>query len=93
MLQKEFSKRTAETWISAIRKAGVPCGPVNSLADVFSDPHVQGSGTLQTVQHPTAGELELLSSPVLVDGERPPVRLPPPTLGQHTDETNAGSWD
>ena len=90
-LQKEFSKHTAEAWISIIREAGVPCGPVNSLADVFSDPHVKGSGILQTVQHPTAGELKLLSSPVLVDGERPPVRLPPPTLGQHTDETNAGS--
>ncbi len=93
ILQKAFSKRTAETWIPTIRESGIPCGPVNSLPDVFSDPHVQGSGILQTVQHPTAGGLELLSSPVLVDGERPPVRLPPPTLGQHTDETNAGSWD
>ncbi|CAN5909590.1 CaiB/BaiF CoA-transferase family protein [soil metagenome] len=92
ILQKEFSKRTAEEWISAIREAGVPCGPVNSLADVFSDPHVLGSGILQTAEHPTAGELDLLSSPVLVDGERPPVRLPPPTLGEHTDEVKDRGW-
>lgn len=88
-LQEEFSKRTAETWIPTIREAGVPCGPVNSLADVFSDEHVQSSGILQKVKHPTAGELSLLASPVLIDGERPPVRVPPPTLGQHEGE----AWD
>lgn len=91
MLQKEFSKRTAETWIPTIREAGVPCGPVNSLADVFSDSHVLSSDILQTVEHPTVGALNLLASPVLIDGERPPVRLPPPTLGQHTGETG-GDW-
>ena len=89
-LQKEFSKHSAEAWISTIREAGVPCGPVNSLADVFSDEHVLSSGILQTVEHPTAGEVNLLASPVLIDGERPPVRLPPPTLGQHTGEAEDG---
>ena len=92
ILQEEFSKRTAEAWISAIREAGVPCGPVNSLADVFSDSHVLSSNILQTVDHPTAGELEMLASPLLVDGARPPVRFPPPTLGQHTDEVKDKGW-
>ncbi|MGF1473634.1 MAG: CaiB/BaiF CoA transferase family protein [Rubrobacteraceae bacterium] len=91
-LQEEFWKRTAEAWISKIREAGVPCGPVNSLAAVFSDEHVQSSGILQTVEHPAAGELEMLAFPALVDGRRPPVRLPPPTLGQHTEEVDAGGW-
>lgn len=91
-LQEEFSKKPAEAWIPAVREAGVPCGPVNSLADVFSDEHVLGSGILRTVEHPTAGGLELIASPVLVDGERPPVRLPPPTLGQHTGEVEERGW-
>ncbi|MGF1471290.1 MAG: CoA transferase [Rubrobacteraceae bacterium] len=78
--------------MSTIREAGVPCGPVNSLAAVFSDEHVQSSGILQTVEHPAAGELEMLAFPALVDGQRPPVRLPPPTLGQHTEEVDAGGW-
>ena len=86
ILQKEFSRRTAEDWISTIREAGVPCGPVNNLVDVFSDPHVLSSGILQTVNHPTVCELEMITSPVLLDGEHQPVRLPPPTLGQHTGE-------
>jgi crotonobetainyl-CoA:carnitine CoA-transferase CaiB-like acyl-CoA transferase len=86
LLQEEFSKKTADQWVEEIRGAGVPVGPVNSLADVFSDGHVLSSGILQNVEHPVAGMLELLASPVLVDGERLPIRRPPPTLGQHTDE-------
>ena len=85
-LQKEFSRNTADEWVEAIREAGVPCGPVNSLAEVFEDPQVLGSGMLQTVEHPTAGTLKMLASPLLVDGGRPLVRRPPPNLGQHTGE-------
>ncbi len=85
-LQEEFSKNTADEWVEAIREAGVPCGPVNSLAEVFEDPQVLGSGMLQTVEHPTAGTLKMLASPLLVDGERPSIRHPPPNLGQHTGE-------
>ncbi|HEV8043761.1 MAG TPA: CoA transferase [Rubrobacter sp.] len=85
-LQKEFRKRTADEWTGEIRGAGVPCGPVNTLADVFEDEHVLGSGMLQTLDHPSAGTLDMLASPLLVDGERLPIRRPPPTLGQHTNE-------
>jgi crotonobetainyl-CoA:carnitine CoA-transferase CaiB-like acyl-CoA transferase len=92
VLQKEFSKRAADEWVEMIREAGVPIGPVNTLADVFSDEHVLSSGILQTVEHPAAGVLEMLASPVLVDGERPPVRRSPPTLGQHNDEVEHSGW-
>jgi crotonobetainyl-CoA:carnitine CoA-transferase CaiB-like acyl-CoA transferase len=90
VLQEEFCKREADEWVQEIRGAGVPCGPVNDLADVFEDGHVLGSGILQEVDHPTVGLLKLLASPVLVDGERLPIRRPPPTLGQHTDEATDG---
>ena len=82
-LQERFSERTADEWIGEIRAAGVPCGPVNALSDVFEDDHVLGSGILQEVEHPAAGKFPLVSSPVLVDGERLPVRRPPPMLGEH----------
>jgi len=85
-LGEMFSTRTSEEWIEAVREAGVPCGPVNSLTDVFEDEHVLGSGILTEVEHPAAGMMRLLSSPILMDGERPAVRRPPPTLGEHTDE-------
>jgi len=83
ILQERFSERTADDWVGKVRGAGVPCGPVNALSDVFEDEHVLGSGMLRDVEHPAAGMLRMLASPVLVDGERLPVRRPPPTLGQH----------
>ncbi len=89
-LQEEFSKKTADEWAKIIRGAGVPCGPVNTLADVFSDEHVLSSGILKDVDHPAAGMLKMLASPILVNGERLPIRRPPPTLGQHTGE--AEGW-
>ncbi len=90
VLQEELSRKTADDWVEEIRESGVPCGPVNSLAEVFSDEHVLTSGILRDVDHPAAGVLKLLASPVLIDGEPLPIRHPPPTLGQHTDE--AGGW-
>ncbi len=83
ILQERFSERTADEWVGTVRGAGVPCGPVNALSDVFEDEHVLGSGMLRDVEHPTAGMLKMFASPMLVDGERLPVRRPPPTLGQH----------
>ena len=89
-LQDRFAERPADEWVEKVREAGVPCGPVNALADVFEDGHVLGSGVLGNVEHPTAGALRMLLSPVLVDGERPPVRRPPPTLGQHDGYVDVG---
>ena len=86
ILEEEFRKKTADEWVEEIRRAGVPCGPVNPLADVFSDGHVLGSGMLRDVKHPVAGTLEMLASSILVDGKRLPIRRPPPTLGQHKEE-------
>ncbi len=93
ILQREFSKRPADEWVEEIRDAGVPCGPVNALADVFTDEHVLSSGILHDVDHPAAGILKMLASPVLVDDGRLPIRRPPPTLGQHTEELEDGAWE
>jgi crotonobetainyl-CoA:carnitine CoA-transferase CaiB-like acyl-CoA transferase len=92
ILQEEFRKKTVDEWVEEIREAGVPCGPVNTLADVFSDAHVLNSGMLRELNHPAAETLKMLASPMLVDGERLPIRRPPPTLGQHTEEILGGSW-
>jgi crotonobetainyl-CoA:carnitine CoA-transferase CaiB-like acyl-CoA transferase len=87
-LQEEFRKRTAEEWAEEIRAAGVPSGPVNPLADVFTDEHVLGSGILEEIDHPSAGTLRMVASPILIDGGRLPIRRPPPVLGQHTEEVS-----
>lgn len=91
-LERTFSTHNADEWTAGIRAAGVPCGPVNGLAEVFSDPHVLSSGILRDVEHPAAGTLKMLASPLLIDGQRPPVHRPPPTLGEHDREIGESGW-
>jgi crotonobetainyl-CoA:carnitine CoA-transferase CaiB-like acyl-CoA transferase len=91
-LQREFSNRTAEEWVETIRGVGIPCGPVNTLADALADEHLSSTDMLQEIEHPLAGMLRMLGSPLLIDGERPPIQRPPPTLGQHTDEVQNSEW-
>ena len=93
ILQGELSQRTADEWVEEIRGVGVPCGPVNTLAEALADEHLWSTDMLQDVDHPLAGTLRMLASPALVDGERPPVRRPPPTLGQHTGEVEEDGWE
>ena len=92
VLKTEMIKRPAAELIEILQDSGVPCGPVNSLADVFSDPHLASSGMLQELQHPTAGLLKMLASPLLIDGERLPIRRPPPLLGQDTGGLRPDDW-
>ena len=89
-LQREFGGRPADEWADELRTAGVPSGPVNTLADVLADEHLLGSGMLKGLDHPSAGHLEMLASPILIDGDRLSIRCPPPTLGQHTEEVWRG---
>jgi crotonobetainyl-CoA:carnitine CoA-transferase CaiB-like acyl-CoA transferase len=89
-LQQELSERTAEEWVEKIRGVGIPCGPVNTLAEALADEHLASTDMLQEIEHPLAGVLQMLASPVLLDGERPPIRHPPPTLGEHSEEVEGG---
>jgi crotonobetainyl-CoA:carnitine CoA-transferase CaiB-like acyl-CoA transferase len=86
MLETIFKQRSKADWLSALEAAKVPCGAINNLAEVFADPHVRSRDMVTTWEHPTGGSVELVSSPLKLSGT--PVRrdLPPPLLGQHTDE-------
>jgi crotonobetainyl-CoA:carnitine CoA-transferase CaiB-like acyl-CoA transferase len=78
-------QRTKQDWLVALTEAKVPCGPINNLAEVFADPHVEARGMVQPVPHPNSDTLALVASPIKMSGT--PVRndLPPPLLGQHTN--------
>lgn len=74
-------------WTSRLVEAGVPAGPVLTLDEVFSDPHVVASGRIETIRHPTLGSLRQLASPVSSDRLRGnTVRRPPPLVGEHSVE-------
>ena len=86
LLEAVMKTRPKADWLSALEAAKVPCGAINSLDEVFSDPQVQARGMVTHWQHPLRADLPLVSSPIKL--ERTPVRTdrPPPMLGQHTDE-------
>lgn len=89
MLEAIMKTRGKADWLTALEAAKVPCGPINDLAEVFADPHVQHRGMVHTWHHPLADAVDLVASPIKMSAT--PVRsdLPPPLLGEHTDEVLA----
>ena len=69
-----------------LEEAGVPCGPINDLSEVFANEQVQARGIQVDVPHHTVGIMKLVSSPMKLSATPVEIRFPPPTLGQHTDE-------
>ena len=95
LLEAVMKTRTKAQWLPALEAAKVPCGAINNLAEVFADPHVNARGMVDEWAHPLQPELRLVASPMKLS--ETPVRreLPPPLLGQHTEEVLAGvlGWD
>ena len=81
--------RTTAEWIAALEQAGVACGPINDLAQVFADPQVQARGTRIRMAHPLAGEVDLVANPIRLSRTPVDYRRPPPLLGEHNSEVFA----
>jgi len=89
VLAERLRKRSRADWLAALEAAKVPCGPINDLDDVFADPQVRARGMKVTVPHPHHDALDLVASPMKLSATPARVRMPPPLLGQHTDEVLA----
>jgi len=76
--------RSTSDWIALFEQVGVPCGPINTIAEVFADPQVQARGTRIHMTHPVAGEIPLVASPVRLSQTPVQYRHAPPLLGQDT---------
>ena len=85
VLQEEFLQRDTGDWLPELRAAGIPCGPINSVGQVFNDPHMQARGFVWECEHPTAGTIRLSGSPIHLS--ETPTRLykAPPLLGEDND--------
>ena len=86
ILEDVFRQRATEAWVEALEAAGVPCGPINTVAQAFANPQVQARGMQIKLPHPLAGEVPLMGSPMKFSGTPIEHTLPPPVLGQHADE-------
>ena len=85
-LNAVFAKHTTREWVDALEQGGVPNGPINNLKQVFEEPQVVARGVKIEMQHPTAGKVPLVASPMRFSATPVEYKLPPPTLGQHTEE-------
>jgi len=86
VLGRAFADRDAEEWLAELRDAGLPCGPINTVPDVFAHPQAQARGLALEAEHPTAGPVRLAGFPYKLSGTPAEVRQPPPLLGEHTEE-------
>lgn len=85
-LGKVFAARDAGEWLADLREAGLPCGPINTIPDVFCHPQAQARGLAIETQHPTAGPVRVTGFPYKLSQTPADLRRPPPLLGQHTGE-------
>ncbi len=85
-LQEEFLHRSTEEWLPELRAAGIPCGPINTVSQIFHDPQIQARDFVWECEHPTAGRIKLSGSPMHLS--ETPTRLykAPPLLGEDDDK-------
>jgi crotonobetainyl-CoA:carnitine CoA-transferase CaiB-like acyl-CoA transferase len=90
LLDAMVAQKTRAEWIALLEAAGVPCGPINNVDEVFADPQVQARGMAIDLDHPLAGSVKLVRSPMKLSATPATSDAAPPLLGQHTDEVLAG---
>src|SRR6185312_713927 len=81
-----LAARDLADWIARFERAGVPCGPINTIPMVFEDEQVRHRGMLLKVPHPLADAVPLVASPMKFAEATLSFDRPPPLLGQHTEE-------
>jgi crotonobetainyl-CoA:carnitine CoA-transferase CaiB-like acyl-CoA transferase len=86
LLGEVFRGRTTAEWVDLLEKAGVPNGPINDIAQVYEEPQVKARGIRVEMDHPVAGRLPTVASPMRFSATPVEYRRAPPVLGQHTDE-------
>ena len=87
-IRAELTRRPSALWLADLQAAGIPCGPINTLPQVFDDPHIRARGLVQQVEHSAAPGVtaRVMRTPIRMTGHEFGVRQPPPMLGEHTDE-------
>lgn len=85
-LSETLSTRTTAHWIQVLDSAGVPCGPINDMAQVYADPQVIARDMVVEIDHPAAGPIRNIGIPIKFSETPGTVRRPPPRLGEHTQD-------
>lgn len=85
ILDAVFAQATRAAWIERLKEAGVPCGSVRDIGELFRDPQLHARGMVASVPHATIGKVNVVGSPIKLSETPASVRTGPPTLSQHAD--------
>lgn len=85
-IEEKTSKRTSAEWVEELNQAGVPCGPIYKMNEVFADPQVKHLGMAAPTHHPVLGDIEIVAQGVRLSKTPFEVRTAAPDQGAHTDE-------
>ena len=88
-VQTALAKRPVAFWNDELAKIGVPCSPINSLAQLLDHPHTASTGMIVEYDHPVAGRTKGIGQPILFNEDARSAGMPPPMHAQHTDEVLA----
>jgi crotonobetainyl-CoA:carnitine CoA-transferase CaiB-like acyl-CoA transferase len=85
-LQALLQERDTAEWVASFEAAGIPCAPINTIADVFAEPQVVARAMSLELPHPVAGRVPMVGSPMRFAEAPVELTMAPPTLGQHAEE-------
>jgi crotonobetainyl-CoA:carnitine CoA-transferase CaiB-like acyl-CoA transferase len=86
IVSEVMQSKSSADWLELLNQRGIPCGPINNLDQVFADPQVRHRGMQFDLAHPAAGRVASVANPIKLSQTPIEYQLPPPMLGQHTDE-------
>jgi crotonobetainyl-CoA:carnitine CoA-transferase CaiB-like acyl-CoA transferase len=86
LLNEVFAQKTTKEWVAILERAGVPNGPINSIAEAFEEEQVKARGVRFDLPHPLGGTAPMIATPMKFSATPAKQDVPPPTLGQHTAE-------
>jgi crotonobetainyl-CoA:carnitine CoA-transferase CaiB-like acyl-CoA transferase len=85
LLEAKMKTKTSPEWLQLFEEAGIPCGPILDIAEVFSGPHARARDMMFTMPHPIEKEIHQLGFPYKFSDASPSARLRPPLLGEHAE--------
>jgi formyl-CoA transferase len=85
-IETQLRQDTREHWLARFERVGIPAGPILDIDEAFASPLATEREMRVEVEHPRSGRIDQVGAPWKIDGASSPIRMPPPLLGQHTEE-------
>jgi len=86
LIENETTQKMTQEWLEILEGCGMPYAAINDVQGTLNHEHVLARDMVKEVEHPACGTIKMVNTPVKWSDSKPGIRMPPPTLGQHTDE-------